>query len=123
MQKQNFEFIRIIAERRERRFNARDVTVMVGAPDVDHLRETAFVLVAVVRDIGGEIRADAVGANDDTVFVIAVCSGVQPQRAFFFIQLAARFQFGASRLDRFRMQRAFTEPLIKFHMEIRQIFA
>jgi predicted ATP-grasp superfamily ATP-dependent carboligase len=51
--------------------DARNVAVVVGAPDVDHLVETALELVEVVGDVGGEIGVDAVFALDDAILFVA----------------------------------------------------
>ena len=57
------------------------VAVVVGAEQVDLVREAAVALVEVVGGVGGEVGADAVGAADDAVLVVAEVGGAHPHRA------------------------------------------
>ena len=65
------------------RLHARDVALVVGAPDVDREVEAAAdELVVVVGDVGGEVGRDAGRADEDVVLVLAEGAAVQPDGAF-----------------------------------------
>ena len=55
----------------ERAFEAGDVTMVVGAPDVYGAVKMPYLqLVAVVGDVGGEVSIDAVGSAENVVLEV-----------------------------------------------------
>ena len=62
---------RVVAERLQRRLHARDVAVVVGAPDVAELGVSARQLLAVIGDVGQQVGRKPVGLHDDAVLVVA----------------------------------------------------
>ena len=61
---------------------AGDVTLVVGAPDVDDgIVGAAEELVVVVGDVGGEVGGGAAGADDDVVAFVAEGGGGEPEGA------------------------------------------
>src|SRR5258708_20349249 len=45
---------------------------MVGAPDIDHVRETAIELVPVIGDVRGKISVGAIGLQKRSIDVVAI---------------------------------------------------
>ena len=110
-------------------FEARDVSVVVGTPNVDDPVKAAHrELVAVVGDVGGEVGIEAVGAAEYVVFEVEFFDfrrlfpglykvvphdfgGFQPQRAVALIRPAAPREFVDSLGDVAALvQRGFQEP-------------
>ena len=92
----------LVAERGAHGHHAADVTVVVGAEHVDrHVRRVvlAVALVAVVGDVGGEVRVVAVGFDDDAVFVVTVLRRFEPRGAVLFVDVAACAQVVDRLLD------------------------
>ena len=77
---QRLEHVGIGAERGDRCPHSRGVAVMVGAEHVDQPLEAALELVAVVSDVGGEVGRFPVGADQDSILVVAEVAAAQPQR-------------------------------------------
>ena len=73
----------------KRGVHARDVAVVVGAPDVDQPVEAALALVEVVGDVRRQVRGLAGRALEHAVLVVAVRGRAQPQRALGAVALAA----------------------------------
>ena len=69
------------AERLHARLQRLHLAVVVGAPDVDEVREAAAELVAVVREVVAEIGRAAVAAHEHAVALVAEIGGAQPARA------------------------------------------
>ncbi len=63
--------------------------MVVGAPDVDELVETAAELLADIADVRGEVRGIAVGAIDHTVLVITEGGGAEPRGVVLLEDVAA----------------------------------
>ena len=61
----------IVTKPLHRRFQARHIAMVISAPDIDQLFKIALELVAMVCDIGGEIRKLAVAFDQRAVFVVA----------------------------------------------------
>src|SRR5690606_15065385 len=80
------------AERLQAGAHTGDGAVVIGALLVDDTLEAALPLVGVVGDIGHEVGITAVALAHDAVLVIAEAGGAQPQRAIFFIGMAAAYQ-------------------------------
>ena len=55
----------------QRGLHARDIAVMIGAPDVDAAIKSAPKFIVVIYHVAGQIRAAAVFAHDDAVFFVA----------------------------------------------------
>ena len=111
-----------MAECLHRRLDARDVAVMIRAPDIDDTAEPALVLIMVVGDIRGEVRRHAVIADDHAILVIAIGRGFQPKGAVFLIDIAVILQDLHGFFDRVRMQRALAEPVVERHIELLEVF-
>ena len=62
--------------------------VVVGALDVHHAGEAAFPFGDVVGHIGHKVGVSAVALAHDTVFVVAVVGGLEPQGAVLLVGLA-----------------------------------
>ena len=70
-----------IAEGLQRRAHAGDVAVMVGAPHVDRADKAALMLVAMIGDVGNEVRVGPVALFQHPVLIIAELGRPQPERA------------------------------------------
>ena len=81
LHEQDLELVRVEPHGLQRRTHARNVSVMIGAPDIDQVVETPLVLVAVIRDIGREVGRAAVVTHDDAVFLVAERGAPEPLRA------------------------------------------
>ena len=53
------------------RLHARDIAVMIGAPDIDQEIVAPLQLVAMIGDVGRQVGTLAVLLTDDAVFLIA----------------------------------------------------
>ena len=79
----------------------------------------AVALVAVVGDVGGEIRVIAVGFDDDAVLVVAVFRRCEPCGAVLFVDVAACAQVGDRLLDlAVFVQAVLVEPDVKLDAEL-----
>ena len=88
---EHFDSLRVVAEHRRGRLQARDVAVVVGTEHVDRAVEPALELVPDVCDVGCEIQIRAVGrAHQRTVLVVAVRTRSRPQRPFRFVCVELR---------------------------------
>jgi len=67
---------------------AADITVVIGAPQVDQVIEPTLHLVVVVGHIRHEVRVFAVFLEQNTVLVIAEISGTEPSGAILVVQVA-----------------------------------
>ena len=66
----NLQPFRIDAQRGDDSLHARDVALMVSAPDIDDFVEMPFhKFVVVISNIGGEIGRHAVAADHDIILV------------------------------------------------------
>ena len=63
--------------------------MVVSAPQVNNTVKAAFKFIAVVGNICRKISRHAIVADNNAVFIIAVFGSFQPQRAVFFIHIAA----------------------------------
>src|SRR5207247_8744694 len=68
-----------VPERLHSRLERLHLTVVVGTPDVDEVREAASHLVAVVREVAGEVRGGAVAPHEDAVAGVAERGRTQPR--------------------------------------------
>ncbi len=112
------------AEGLDRPLHARDVAVVVGAPDVDHAREAALVLVEVVGDVRGEIGVEAVLPLHDPVLLVAELGGTEPLGAVLQVDVAVLLQESDGLLHQPRVEeRLLREPGIEVHAELGEIVA
>ena len=77
---------------------ALDVTVVVGAPDVDDVID-ALELIPVIGDVGGEVGVLAVGLDQDAVLVVAQIGGAEPQGAVLGVEVAHLVELLKSAVD------------------------
>src|ERR1019366_10354470 len=77
----DLEGVGFAAERRAGGLQARDVAVVIGAPDVYEPLKSAFTLVLEIGDVGGEVGVVAARAHEHAILVVAVGARAQPQRA------------------------------------------
>ena len=107
----------------EHRLAALHVAVVVGAPDVDQVVETAHELVMVIGHVANEVRHLAVLLDEDAVLVIAECRGAEPGGAILLEKVALlvhRVQSARHRgLPRLigHVERALREPAVEMHAE------
>ncbi len=64
-------------QRRDSRLHALDIAAMIRAPDVDQEVETAFDLVVVIGDVGGEIGPGPVRLLHRAVLIVAELGGAE----------------------------------------------
>ena len=81
------------------RLHARNVAMVIGAPDIDQQIIAALQLVPVIRDVGGEVGVFPVLFLDDAVFLVPKCRGPKPPGAVLFKHQPAGFQFIQHALD------------------------
>jgi hypothetical protein len=111
-------------ERQQGALDARDVAVVVGAPDVDHLVEAALELVEVVGDVGGEIGIEAVVALHDAVLLVAEGGGLEPSGAVLEVDVAGLFQLlDGARHHAGVVEAALGEPDVEMHAEFLEVGA
>ena len=67
---------------------AGDVAVVVGAPDVDEVVETALHLVVVIRHVAHEVRHLAVGLDEHAVLLVAERARLEPGGAVLDVDVA-----------------------------------
>ena len=98
--------------------------VMVGAPDVDEMREPAVELVAVVRKVVAEIRRGAVAADQDPIAAVAEVGGAQPVGAVRVVGVATRVELreNVGDITAF-VQDALGEPRVEMHADALEIGA
>ena len=77
----DLELVGLVSETTQARLQARHVAVVVGAPDVDEEVEPALELVAVVGEVGQQVRGLAIRTHDHLVLAIAELLGPNPDRA------------------------------------------
>ena len=82
----------VIARSARERLEPVHVAVVVGAEQVDLVREAAVALVQVVGGVGGEVGVLAVRAADDAVLVVAEVGRAHPYRALVVEDVALRAQ-------------------------------
>ena len=112
------------AERHQRAAHARDVAVMVRAPDVDQQIVAALPLVEVVGDVGGEIGLLAVGAHHHAVFVVAELRRLEPLGAILRVHAAALAQLVQRLVDgAAAVELALGIPAVEAHAELFEIVA
>ena len=96
--------------------------MVVGALDVDRLREATLELGEVVGDVGHEVGVAAVGLAHDAVLVVAVVGGAQPERAAVLVGLAGGDEAGDRRLDAAaRVQARLEVVVVEAHAERLQV--
>ena len=113
---------RLVTERLAHGHHAADVAVVVGAEHVNrHVGRVglAVALVAVVGDVGGEVRVVAVGLDDHAVLVVTVLGGFEPGGAVLFEDVAAGAQIGDG-LVHFAVgiQAVLVEPHVEIDAEV-----
>ena len=89
---ERLERLRGVAERLHRGAHARDVAVMVGAEQVDHVVDTGELHVVVERDVDGEVGQLAGAPPQHAVLVVAgALDGrrAEPERAVLLVREAA----------------------------------
>lgn len=74
----HIEVIGIVAEEFDGRLQTDDVAVMIGAPDIDQLLESAVKFILRIGDIRAEIGGLAIGADDHAVLVVSVVGRAEP---------------------------------------------
>ena len=98
--------------------HARDVPVVIGAPDVHERLESARQFLPMIGDISGEVRVTAVLFDHYPVFIVPEGSGTQPAGPVLFVHVFPRREFLDRLLDSSPgKQRCFTEPGIELHAE------
>ena len=83
----------------EHGFHARHVAVVVGAPDVDQVAKPTVHLVAVVGDVGEEVRGRPARSYQHPVLVVAVVGGAQPHGAVGVEELAVAVELAQGLAD------------------------
>ncbi len=98
------------------------LAVVVGAPDVDQVRRAPPELVAVVREIIGEIRRRAVAPHEHPVSGVAEVCRAQPPRTVTLVHVSAGLQL-CEHVDDFALlvQRTLGEPRVEEHSDACQI--
>ena len=120
----DLERIRGAAEGHQRAAHARDVAVMIRAPDVDQQFVPALQFVEVIGDVGGEVGFLTIGADHHAVFVVAELRGLEPLRAIFRVDTAALAQLGQGAIDGAALvELAFGVPPVEAHAELFEIVA
>ena len=113
---------RLVTERLAHGHHAADVAVVVGAEHVNrHVGRVglAVALVAVVGDVGGEVRVVAVGLDDHAVLVVTVLGGLEPGGAVLFEDVAAGAQVGDGLVDlAVGVQAVLMEPHVEVDAEV-----
>ena len=108
------EVIRDIAQRRKRGLDPRDVTVVIGTPDVDDLVESAIELVHVIGDIGCEVGSLTILASHHAILFVTEIGRTKPQGAALFINIAIVLQARDRGFDQaFVVQRALRKPAVE----------
>ena len=115
----------IVARRPRERLEAVHVAMVVGAEQVDLVREAPVALVEVVRGVGGEVRVLAVRAADHPVLVVAEVGRAHPHGALVVEDVTLRAQAVDRLVDEarpaacgLRVQRALREPHVEGHVEV-----
>ena len=104
--------------------HARDVTVVVGAEDVDEARKAALALFEVVGDIGGEVGLLAVLAHHHAILFIAEFGGAEPGGAVLHHQPSLLLEHREGMIDGAALrQRTFRTPAIEHHAELGEVVA
>ncbi len=67
--------------------------MVICSPDVDQEIVATSKFVAMIRDVGGQIRVFAVLLLDHPIFLIAKHRGPKPERTVLLQQEPARLQF------------------------------
>ena len=93
LEEHDFKIIGVVSEEFHSRLQADDISVVVSAPDVDEFVVSSFDLVSNVCDVGAEVGRHAVGTDDDSVLVIAVLCGTEPEGAVFFVKVVFILQY------------------------------
>jgi hypothetical protein len=106
------------------RLHARNVAMVIRAPDVDEEIISAPQLILVVGDIGSQIGVLAVLFPHDTILLVTECRGSEPPGTFLLKQEMLRFQFIQNPLDGPRVhERGLAEPRLELDAEGFQILA
>ena len=109
-------------ERLHARLQRLHLAVVVGAPDVDQVREAAPELVTVIREVVAEVRGRAVAAHEHPVARVAEIGRAQPARAVALVHISAAIELGEHVGDVTPLvQRALGEPRVEHHADARQI--
>ena len=123
LQDKHFQLVRAIAQRANCRFHTSNIAVVVSAPQIDYSIKTASIFILVISNICCKISRYAIVTDNYTVFVVAIFSSFQPQRATFFIQVATFSQKVASIFDCICIvQGLLAEPFVIGYVEGFQIF-
>ena len=112
----DIKLVIVEVQRLEGRPHARDITVMIGAPDVHHAIKTAHEFFAVIGDIRREIGLHTVVTHHHTIFLIAIIGGAKPLCAGGFVDEACFDQFSNGGVDgAVTIERGLGIPAIEFH--------
>ena len=95
----DLQVVAVVTHRLESALESRDVTVMVGAEQINQVIEAALTLVVVICNIRCEIGFGAILSNDNTVFVIAEAGRRKPGCAILFVQYATFFEHAKRVVD------------------------
>ena len=97
--------------------------MMVSTPQVNNTVKAAFKFIAVIGNICSKISRHAIVADNNAVLIVAVFGSFQPQRAVFFIHIAAFGKVIAGFLNFVAVvQGLLTEPYIISNIKRFQIF-
>ena len=98
--------------------------VVVGAPDVDEVGPASFDLVAVVREVGEQVRGVAVGLDEHPVARITEVGGTQPCGTIGFEHGATHAEISECRCDLATLvQRPLGEPRVELHTDAPEVVA
>ena len=104
--------------------DARNVAVVVGAPDVDDLVEAALELVQVVGDVGCKIGVEAIFALDDTVLLVAEGGRAEPLGAVLHVEVPLLLeQADATRDQPGVVERLLRKPDVEMDTEFLEVVA
>ena len=114
MQQHNLQIIGIKAQCIHSSLHTGNIAMMIGAPQVDDPSKATLKLIAMVSNICGKIGRNAIVTNNNTVLVVALGSGIEPQGTALLVNIATLLQKGYC-LANFvgLMQGLFTEPHIE----------
>src|SRR5699024_7386704 len=114
----------IFTECTERSFQTLDVTMVIRPEEVDKSVKAALHLVIMIGDVRHEVSVCTVALAEHAVLVITEIRRPEPQGIVLLeciaiiLHLAERFLY----LPLF-LERSFTEPVVKMHIEIRTVLA
>ena len=97
---EHLDALRVVSEHGGRRFQPRDIAMVVGTEHVDRAVEAALELVPHVGDVCREVQVRAVrGTEERAVLVVAVGGRSRPERSLRFVRVERREQLCHLGLD------------------------